>query len=690
MRNSTLLSLLLATASLCVAQAQPELDWLDITRLKDYSAYRSSSNNPNLASNDDSLRPIAGETVVLADLEGPGVVTHIWLTVAANEYGWPRLFRFRVYYDDSPTPSVDAPLGDFFAVGHGVEKPVESLLIRNASSGRSRNSYWPMPFRKRCRITVTNEGHRRSSNLYFHVDWRKLPSLAPDIAYFHAWYRQELPATMGRRYTILDVRGRGHYAGTVFSVIQNQPGWFGEGDEFFFVDGQPKASIEGTGTEDYFNDAWSLRVAQGPWTGVPVAEGTGEASRMTAYRWHTPDPIPFRTSLRLEMEHAGWTYNADGSVRSGFEERPDLFSSVAFWYQQGIATGLAPPPYGVARLPHGNARQIEVEQDAARVTATRGKAVVQKEVFWSRDLLFFDAEGPGSSIDIPFEVPADGQYELLAQLAHSPDYGIYTILLDDKKLAGPGDLEHEPGANIGGAAAINTWHSELYVAEDHVLGWPKLQRGTHKLTFVCTGKDMRSTGYRLGVDTLVLARVASPDPAGGPRADSVRYDYPIQAAAWLSALKDPDGYVRSAAVWRATQDRDLAVRGLIQLIESLSDSSSEVRGLAAAALRQLGAQAAPAQPALTSLLKDPDSGVRMMTANALAALGAAAAPAVDALIEACGVPGEHPQVQRSLADALGGIGPPARAALPVLRKLREIPRVRWNAEAAISRIDVQP
>jgi hypothetical protein len=341
-------------------------------------------------------------------------------------------------------------------------------------------------------------------------------------------------------------------------------------------------------------------------------------------------------------------------------------------------------------LPHGNARQIEVEQTAAQVTATRGQAVVQKEVFWSRDLLFFDAEGPGASIDIPFEVASEGQYELLAQLAHSPDYGIYTVLLDGKRLAAAGDLEHEPGANIGGGSAINAWNSELYVAEDHVLGWPKLQPGTHKLTFVCTGKDTRSTGYRLGIDTLVLARVASPVPAGGARADSIRNDHPIQPGTWISALKDPDAYVRSAAVWRATQDRDLAANGLTPLIGSLSDPSPEVRGLAAAALRQLGSKAAPALPALTGLLKDPDSGVRMMTANALAALGVAAEPATGALVDACGVPGEHPQVLRSLADALGSIGPAARSALPVLRKLRDIPRVRWNAEAAISRIEVQP
>lgn len=674
------ISLLCALSTAATAQ-----DWFDLARLKDFSAYRASSNNASPRSNDDSLRPIAGETVVLADLEGPGAVTHIWLTVASNEYAWPRLFRLRVYYDGSPTPSVDAPVGDFFAVGHGVERGVESLMVRNASSGRSRNSYWPMPFRKRCRITITNEGRRRSSNLYFHVDWRKLPALPADVAYLHAWYRQELPARMGRRYTILDVQGRGHYVGTVLSVIQNQPGWFGEGDEFFYVDGAPKPSIEGTGTEDYFNDAWSLRVANGPYTGVPLAEGTGVASRMTAYRWHLPDPVPFRRSLRLEIEHAGWTYNAGGSVRSSFEERADLFSSVAFWYQQGVAQGLPEPPYGVARLPHGNARQIEVEQDAARVRATHGRAVVQKEVFWSRDLLLFEAERPGARLDIPFEVSEDGQYELLAQLAHAPDYGIYNVLLDGAPVHAAAELEHEPGANAGASAAIDAWHSELYVAEDHVLGWPRLKRGEHVLSFVCLAKNERATAHRLGVDTLVLARVASPESTGGEQAARLRSGA-VSGPEWTSSLSHPDAFVRAAAAWRATQDGQLARRELASLSAALQDPSPEVRGLAAAALRSLGPQAAPAVSALAGALRDADTGVRMMSAAALAAVGPQAAPALPALIAAGTRADEHVQVLRSVADAAGAIGPAAHAATPMLERLRKLPRAQWNAEAALARI----
>ena len=630
------------------ACAQPA-DPLTFTLLKDFRALRSSSNNPDPESNDDSKRPIPGETIVLADMQGPGMVTHIWLTVAANEYGWPRLLRLRAYYDGSATPSIDAPVGDFFGVGHGFERDINSLMVRDSSSGRSRNCYWPMPFRSRCRITVTNEGRRRVSNLYYHVDWRKMRSLPADTAYFHALYRQALPAPAGKPYEVLAVTGRGHYVGTVLSVIQTQAAWFGEGDDLIYVDGEKTAGIQGTGTEDYFNDAWSLREAQGPYTGVPVAEGTDVGARMSAYRWHLADPIPFTRSFRFDFEHAGWTYNQDGTVRSAFEERPDLFSSVAFWYQEGIAPGLPEPPYGAERLPHGNARQIEVEDLIADVRVENGSAEVQKDVFWSRDLLFLNAAGKGAKIEIPLRVDKDGYYELTAQIAHAPDYGIYEALLDGRPTPAPADLEHEPGANTGDRRPINAWYPEVYVAADHMLGWKRLAKGNHTVTFVCTGKDPRSSGYNLGIDTLILALAG--------QVESVR----------------PLPVLTSEAAMRA-----------------LDDADPIIRGLAALTLRDAGPAAYPSLDRLITRLKDADENVRLMSAEAIARQGREAVRAVPALIAACEASGQHVHVLRSAAGALGAIGPDAAPALPVLRKLEAIPRVRWAARAAIRQISEEP
>lgn len=287
---------------LCAAAQDP----LDLARLHDFRAFRSSSNNPDPTSNDDSLRPIPGETVVLADLQGPGVVTHIWLTIAARV-----LRRQR----------------------HAQRGCAGRRFLRRRP--RSRNSYWPMPFRRACKITIANEGRVRLSNLYYYVDWQKRKDLPKDIGYFHAWYRQEIPAQAGHPYQVLSVQGRGQYVGTVLNVIQTQPGWFGEGDDM--------------------------------------------------------------------------------------EERPDIFSSVAFWYQDGIAQGLPEPPYGAARLPHGNARQIDTAPLLPLAKTEGGTAEVQRQVFWGRDLLFFRATGSGSRIELPLNVPAAAFYEIVAQAAHAPD-----------------------------------------------------------------------------------------------------------------------------------------------------------------------------------------------------------------------------------------------------------------------------
>lgn len=698
LRLGVLLALVLSPGS---AAAQPggivPVDPLDFARLKDFGAWRSSSNNTDPDSNDDSKRPLPGETVVLADLAGPGVVTHLWITVAANEYGWPRLLRLRVYYDGSAEPSVDAPLGDFFAVGHGFERPVNSLLVRDSSSGRSRNSYWPMPFERSCRITVTNEGSRRVANLYYHVDWARLPSLPPGTGYFHARYRQALPAAAGRPYEVLSAQGRGHYVGTVLSVIQSEPGWFGEGDERIYVDGEAAPRIEGTGTEDYFNDAWSLRVAEGPYTGVPVAEGTDVGARMTAYRWHVVDPIPFARAFRFDVEHVGWTYNADGTVRSASEERADLFSSVAFWYQEGIARDQPPVPYGAARLPHGNARQLEVEDLIADVRAEGGAASVQKEVFWSKDLLFFEAKGPGAKLHVPFQVPEGGRYELVAQVAHSPDYGVYDVLLDGKPLGGSEGLEHEPGANTGRAGRINGYFTETYVAEDHLLGWVRLAPGRHTVTFACTGRHADSSGHHLGIDTLVLSRlgpVVETEAARRARAlrevGSRRQTTPDERQILREALNDPAPEIREAAAWSIGQLGEGAAPLVPALLPALRDGDLAVRGLAALALRDAGPAAEAALDPLVAALNDPDAGVRMMSAQAIAAQGPRAARVVEALIAACRRKDEHVHVQRSLADALGAIGPAARASLPELRALAVIPRVRWSAEAAIRKIGLEP
>jgi D-arabinan exo alpha-(1,3)/(1,5)-arabinofuranosidase (non-reducing end) len=678
-------------------------DGLGIARLKDFRARRVSSNNRFIGSNDDSKRIMPGATLVLADLPGPGVVTHLWVTIADSEFAWPRLLRLRVYYDGHKTPSVDAPLGDFFGVGHGYERDLNSSMVRDSSFGRARNSYWPMPFRKFCRITVTNEGRRFVYSFYDHVDWQKRASLPSDVGYFHAYYRQEMPAAPGRNYEILNINGRGQYVGTVLNIVQSEVGWFGEGDDLFYVDGENKPSIDGTGTEDYFNQAWGLRITDGEYTGTTIAEGEGVGARLSAYRWHLPDPVPFSKSLRFEIEHKGWTYNADGTVRSGFEERPDFFSSVAFWYQAGVNEGSPEPPYGEARLPLGNADQIEVENSIKDVTTEKGKASVQKEVFWGKGLLFFEGEGAGAKVNIPIDVPADGRYEMIAEIAESSDYGDYVALLDGKLTNSVTQTWAASNVPPPGTEIIRNFNPETYVAADHLLGWFDLHQGRHTLTFVCVGKDAASDGYNLGVDDVVLEKI--PPTSGSQTAHDEERSMPMSAPAAPSTgiiyrgrplsyysdqlrrvpstarpsvlrdigafgpdaapaipeltmeLADSDPEARAAAAWALTQVGPKGASAVPALSHALADESPRVRGLAAIALQEVGPQAKAAVPELIKALDDPEATVRASAADALGAIGPSAVVAVHPLSKRLLAPGEQVFVLRSVATALGDIGP---------------------------------
>jgi hypothetical protein len=713
------------------AQAQDAVpsNLFDLPRLKTFSAHRVSSENRFVPSNDDSKRIMPGETLVMADLRGPGVVNHIWITVADNEYAWPRLVRLRVYYEGKKTPSVDVPLGDFFGVGHGYERDLESLPVRNSSFGRARNSYWPMPFRRACKITVTDEGNRPVTAFYYHVDWQKHVSVPDDIGYFHGYYRQERPAVSGKNYEFLNVKATGHYVGTVLNVIQAQVGWFGEGDDLFYVDGAKKPQIYGTGTEDYINEAWGLRVSTGPWNGTPVAEGERVGARLTGYRWHVPDPVPFTKSLWAGIEHTGWTYNEDGTLRSGSEERPDYFSSTAFWYQKGVNEDLLEPPYGEDRLPLGNAQQIAVEDSLAEVTSEKGKALVEREVDWGKDLLFFDAQGPGSRINIPLDVQEQGRYEIVARIAQAPDYGDYYALLDGK----PTNLDNrKPETSeipASGPEVFHNYLSEIYVAVDRPLGWLDLDKGRHTLSFVCVGRDGRSSGYNLGINDVVLERIPqavaatppSPPPSapqnggivyrglplsaylgplktssGSRRAELVRAlgafgenaGPAVQAVA--AALTDPDANIRSAAAWSLSQIGAAGAPAIPALEKALGDESPRVRSLSAVALRSMGPKAVDAVPALVRALSDPEAYVRAPAADAIGKVGPAAKAAVHPLSERLLTPGEQVYVLRSVAAALGNIGPDAAGALPALQQALKIPRVTYTAEEAILRIKKEP
>ncbi|HNR35694.1 MAG TPA: DUF2961 domain-containing protein [Candidatus Hydrogenedentes bacterium] len=461
-----------------------------LAELKAGSTERVSSCDANWVNGNGDARSIApGGTLTIAELEGPGRITHIWNTIASGERGYSRLLVLRMYWDGEEQPSVECPIGDFFCMGHGVDAPVQSLPVCVTSEGRGRNCYWPMPFRKSAKITVTNEGRKRCDAFYYYVDWHKAPKIGKKEAYFHAMYRQEFPAVMGCNYLLAEMEGCGHYVGTVLNVRQLTTSWWGEGDDFFFIDGAKEPQLRGTGSEDYLCDGWGLRKMSNPYYGCPLMEGYEPYALTTAYRWHIPDPVIFKKSLRVEIEHKGVTFNADGSMRSGFEERPDDFSSVAFWYQTEPHKPFPEMPVGYARLYYDFSSEIEAEGLISNVIASMGPVQPQDGGYSGGRQLFWTPSEKGQTLAIPFDVQEAGMRSMLLTFTHSWDYGIFQIELDGKPIGHPLDL-----------------YSATVFVRDKIFGPIELAPGTHTLTLRNIGKNAESKGYFLGLDGILMGK----------------------------------------------------------------------------------------------------------------------------------------------------------------------------------------
>jgi len=277
----------------------------------------------------------------IAEIDGPGAVQHIWMTPTGN---W-RYSILRFFWDDETTPSIEVPVGDFFCLGWGKFAPVTSLVIV-ANPGSGLNCYWPMPFRKKCRITMENiDDH--DMVLYYQVDYT-LTEVPKDAGYLHAQFHRVNPLPFKKDYVLVDsIKGKGQYVGTYMAYGSNKNGWWGEGEIKFFMDGDTEfPTINGTGTEDYFCGAYDFDTQKknkagvegseytefsGPYTGLPqVIRGDGHyniAQRFGLYRWHIMDPIRFDKDLKVTIQDLGW--HQDGR----YMPLQDDIASTVFWYQ---------------------------------------------------------------------------------------------------------------------------------------------------------------------------------------------------------------------------------------------------------------------------------------------------------------------------------------------------------------------
>ena len=276
-----------------------------------------------------------GQTLTIMDVEGPGVIQHIWL-VADPAKGRSHIIRF--YWDGEDTPSIEAPVSDFFAVGHNLFAPVNSLaVIVNPKSAF--NCYWPMPFRRGARITFTNEDEEELGLLTYQITYAET-EVPAEAAYFHAQWRRAVTDRDNPDYTIVDqIKGKGKYAGTFLAWTQLSDGWFGEGEIKFFMDGDTDfPTICGTGTEDYLCGSYGFpEVYSTAYVGnVLDHAGQNGPPKWSLYRWHIMDPIYFDADLRVTIQALGWWPNRK------YQPLADDIASVAYWYQTEPHVPFAP------------------------------------------------------------------------------------------------------------------------------------------------------------------------------------------------------------------------------------------------------------------------------------------------------------------------------------------------------------
>jgi len=340
--------------------AQREISLSSLPEPRDYVLKRISSYDRS-GGNADYRTIEPGATLTVLDEPGPGVLTHVWITLADDEIYHLKKIVLRMFWDGESTPSVETPLGDFFGLGLGDYYTFESTPLSVAPT-RALNSFFPMPFEKHARITVTNMGQQKVDAFYFNLDLQVHGKPLPaDTLYFHAQYRQAAPnkgvtndwtdngdprandlknLNGEGNYVWMEASGRGQFVGVTMSVLQNQDYWWGEGDDMFFIDGATEPTVTGTGSEDYFIGAYGF---QKPFAyalyGAPIVGQERAGSRSSLYRFHLDSPIPFTKSIKATVEH--------GHANT----RSDNFYSVAYWYQSEPHAPFPPLPTVQERLP---------------------------------------------------------------------------------------------------------------------------------------------------------------------------------------------------------------------------------------------------------------------------------------------------------------------------------------------------
>lgn len=371
-KRSVLLTLLITFTAGSSALSRTELETL--ARIRDDVASKRVSSYDRSGGNNDRIENIEnGERRVLFDVQGAGMINHIWITIAPPPQQLSRNdIILRMYWDGNPFPSVESPIGPFFGQGWQESYPFSVLpLSAGPKDGRGMVSYFAMPFAKGAKIEIENQTGQLIRAFYYYVDYVEMASLPEDLGRFHAWYNHEtteaLPdgenewGSLGPQgqnplgtdnYLIADVQGKGHFVGVNYFVHSPTPMWYGEGDDMIFIDGDQRPTLHGTGTEDYFNTSWCPKsLFQHPYFGYArVNDDIGWLGRTHVYRFHIADPLYFKSSFKFSIEHG---HNNCLTL--------DL-ASVAYWYQAAPLQSLPPAPSRAERQPKAFIQPIDIHR----------------------------------------------------------------------------------------------------------------------------------------------------------------------------------------------------------------------------------------------------------------------------------------------------------------------------------------
>ena len=477
-----LVVLFLASA---LAPAQPEGLLGRLSLEQSFKAMRQSSHDPSGGNADGRQdRPIQpGETRNMAVIEGAGAITHIWVTIASGDPLHLKHLVLRMYWDGEETPSVETPIGDFFGLGWAQYYQFSSMPIQ-IGTRNGLNCFWRMPFSNGARVTITNDGPIAVGAFYYYVDYQDVdyqdqPDGPGTPLRFHAQYRQEYPCVAGQNYTILEATGRGHFVGVSQSIHNRADGWWGEGDDMVYIDGETTPSLHGTGSEDYYCGAWCYGEAfSNLYFGCPLRGEHKKNAFWNVYRWHIEDPIPFTESIRFTIEHGH------------DNDRNDNFSSVAYWYQTEPHAPFPELPGADDRMPRdvapfAEAGALEME-DFFDTLGGENLSVQDMANFggWSGNKqLWFTPEGP-DSFSMPIEVTEDeaGGYRVDMWYTIAPDYGQAEVWVNGEKAGG------WDGYNANGVKRRST---AMEVT---------LKPGINTIEIRVTGKHPDSAGYMAGID----------------------------------------------------------------------------------------------------------------------------------------------------------------------------------------------